>query len=584
MNNGRQPVLSALSRAARSYRVRVRRLVIATGLGAALLAGACSSPGSAPGGARTGAGSAATTVEISVSHCGQGWTAGRSGWQAFTLRDSDSRAAEVTLVDPTTGAVFASLDPLGPGRTASLSVQLAPGRYAFRCALEDEPVVTGPTVTVTGPAVDAPPGVLPVTEQDLLPATKAYEGYVTSQLPGLLRGVQRLSADVARGSRSAAERDWLTAHLAYERLGAAYGAFGDVDAEINGLPSGLPNGVRDTDFTGFHRIEYGLWHGQPLGALRAPAGALVRSVTALRAAFPTAQIDPLDVSIRAHEITENALQFELTGRTDFGSHSALATVAANLDGTRTVLAMLTPLLRARYPALDQTLAALHQAQADLAAQDRRGHWTAARRAAPADPRAGRLRRQPADRAARAGRPDPRTPEGHVTQIARRQLLRWTGGAAAGSALGAAAVADLESASAATLSATDRSGRAVPRRAPGRHHHAASGLHGPRGVRPDRAQPGRARPTCSQTLTDRARFLTAGGPPPNLGISAPPSDSGVLGPVVPADGLTVTVGARRLAVRRPVRPAGRSGRSGCGAMDTFPDDDLDRATCATATCC
>jgi deferrochelatase/peroxidase EfeB len=44
----------------------------------------------------------------------------------------------------------------------------------------------------------------------------------------------------------------------------------------------------------------------------------------------------------------------------------------------------------------------------------------------------------------------------------------------------------------------------------------------------------------QTVTSRARFLATGGTPPNLGISQPPSDSDVLGPVVPADGLTVTM--------------------------------------------
>ena len=44
----------------------------------------------------------------------------------------------------------------------------------------------------------------------------------------------------------------------------------------------------------------------------------------------------------------------------------------------------------------------------------------------------------------------------------------------------------------------------------------------------------------QTLTARARFLTTGGTPPDLGVGQPPSDSDVLGPVVPADGLTVTV--------------------------------------------
>ncbi len=45
----------------------------------------------------------------------------------------------------------------------------------------------------------------------------------------------------------------------------------------------------------------------------------------------------------------------------------------------------------------------------------------------------------------------------------------------------------------------------------------------------------------KTLTERARFLTQGGIPVNLGPVAPPSDSGTLGPDIPADGLTVTVG-------------------------------------------
>ncbi len=345
----------------------------------AVLAACSASPApasSSSGAMGTAASGGTSTVEISVSSCGRGWAGGATGSRTFTLRDSDSRAAEVSLVEPSSGAVYAALDPLGAGRTATVTVRLGPGRYAFRCAMEDEPVVTGPTVVVRGPApAQAAVGVLPVTAQDLIPATRAYTAYVAGRLPVLVRDVDRLTSDLRRHDRAAAERDWLTAHLEYERLGAAYGAFGDADGAINGLPPGDGQALQDNDFTGFHRVEHDLWHGAPFSRLVPEAQTLAHDVTALRTAFASAQIDPLEVSIRAHEITENALQLELTGRSDLGSHSSLATVAANLAGTRTLLDILMPLLRPRYPGTASTTAELTRAQTDVAAQDRAGRWT-----------------------------------------------------------------------------------------------------------------------------------------------------------------------------------------------------------------
>ena len=331
----------------------------------ATLAGCSSSAAHRGSIATTAAG--VTTVGVSVTGCGAGWHATSAGTQRLALRNTDTRAGEVTVTDPTTGAVYAEVENLGPGTTVPLTVTLGSGRYALRCAMEDEAVVTGPVLTLTGTTTGAAHGVVPVDQADLVKPTQAYERYVTSHVPDLVARTTRISNDLRHGNLGAARRDWLPAHLAYERLGAAYGAFGDLDGEINGLPQGLPRGVHDPGWTGFHRLEYGLWHGQSAASLRPVATALVGSERKLRAVFADSQLDPAELVIRAHEISENALQLELTGESDLGSHSSLATVSAALDGTATTLALVTPLLRSRYAGLSGLEATLASARADVRA-------------------------------------------------------------------------------------------------------------------------------------------------------------------------------------------------------------------------
>jgi deferrochelatase/peroxidase EfeB len=79
------------------------------------------------------------------------------------------------------------------------------------------------------------------------------------------------------------------------------------------------------------------------------------------------------------------------------------------------------------------------------------------------------------------------------------------------------------------------------------------------------------------LTERTAFLMKGGTPPDLDPRFPPSDSGILGPVVPPDNLTITtsVGASLfddrfgLARSRPKR---------LQRMVKFPNDALERDLC------
>ncbi|SDI13393.1 EfeM/EfeO family lipoprotein [Nonomuraea jiangxiensis] len=320
-------------------------------------------------------------VQVSASHCGEGWTNPHAGRLTLMLSNTGDAPSGADLIEVPGGAVHAEVEGLGPGVTRPMSVSLAQGTYAIRCEIDERDPIVGPSVTVTGTGTGGP-AIIPVSYADLFAPAKAYSAYVSSGLKTLLARTRTLTRAVDRGDLAAARKAWLPAHLAYESLGSAYGTFGEFDGAINGHPAGLPGGVHDKDFTGLHRVEYGLWHGESAERLRPIADRLLKDVKALDDDFPDQRLEPGDLPLRAHEILENTLRFELTGRSDQGSGTTLATAAANVQGTRETLGVLRPLLEDRYPAMKQVDEHLDQVDALLAAQHHGDTWTPVDRLAP----------------------------------------------------------------------------------------------------------------------------------------------------------------------------------------------------------
>ncbi|MFJ3620760.1 iron uptake transporter permease EfeU [Streptomyces iakyrus] len=296
---------------------------------------------------------AGETVAVSETDCGQGFTAPEPGRHDFLMHNTGNQTSEVYLIDPSSNAVYGETEGLAPGTTRDLVATVAGGTYAWRCVPADGKAVTSKAVRVGGAA--GAHAVVPVSERDLAAPLKAYRAYVDRGLATLVTQTQKLSDDIRAGRLGTARTDWLTAHRTYASLGAAYGTFEDFDQKIDGRPDGLPGGVHDRDFTGFLRIEYGLWHGEPASGLKGVAQQLAEDSAGLRKAFPHQYFDSSDLPLRAHEILENTLQFELTGDTDQGSGTGLATADANLAGTRELLVVLKPLLTTRAPRLLPTV-------------------------------------------------------------------------------------------------------------------------------------------------------------------------------------------------------------------------------------
>lgn len=324
-------------------------------------------------------------IDVSAHTCASGWTPGPAGKQAYEVRNTGSSPLRVTVVDAETGEIYGQLWLLAAGTTQHFEFTLPSGTYRWRCVPIRGVAAVSAAHRVTGTGgKDAHP-LRPVSSIEITAAVDVYRAAVSRGLRTLVRDTGALARAVAAGDLAKARARWLTAHVDYERLGAAYGTFGDLDGAINGRPNGLPEGRHDPHFTGFLRLEYGLWHGQSGATLRPVARALDASVRKLAAKFPKLPTNPGDLPLRAHEILENTLQFELTGDTDQGSHTNLATAAANVDGTAMVLKALTPSLRVRDAEL------LAKLQADVRGLDHRlaayhdgSRWTPLDRLGAAD--------------------------------------------------------------------------------------------------------------------------------------------------------------------------------------------------------
>jgi high-affinity iron transporter len=295
-------------------------------------------------------------IVVSGTACAPGWVAPRSGRTVFTVENTSTDAIYgVDLVGANQISVYGEIEMLAPGTADTMDVVLPPGSYSFQCESFAGFTINSRVERVDGPAVGGAHPYMQVNADQIQIATLAYRSSLMAVMRRLERDTDALRRAVDAGTLGAARALWLPAHLDYERLGAAYDTFGNFDSEINGRPLGLVGGVRNPRFRGFLRLEYGLWHRQSPAELVPVAAALDAAVRGLVKRFPQMLTPANDLSLRTHEILENTLQFELTGETDEGSDTNLATAWANVQGTELALDALRPLLRAGDPSLLATL-------------------------------------------------------------------------------------------------------------------------------------------------------------------------------------------------------------------------------------
>jgi iron uptake system EfeUOB component EfeO/EfeM len=293
--------------------------------------------------------------------CAPSWPPPNPGRDTFLVVNQSSRTATVYLFRADSGRVIDTLTGLAAGASRRLTATLAPGPYAWGCDLQGYPRHVSEADKVTGhrQAGGTGPVVVPVQPNELIGPLDTYRRYVAAKIETLVTQVAALESAVDSGQPATAKSDWLTAHETWLQVGqddGAYGAFGALGRRIDGTAAGLVGGESSPQFTGFHKLELDLWTRNDLPAARTDAAELAALVTSLsrlrlRAVLPGTKLGLINWTLRPHEVLEDALRDSLTGDDDYGSHTDLDSIAADVSVTRYLLGLLAPLLQPRAPQL-----------------------------------------------------------------------------------------------------------------------------------------------------------------------------------------------------------------------------------------
>ena len=324
----------------------------------ALLAlAACTTSGGASGAVSSSAGAGGPiAVQATDSQCTVATTTAPAGTITFQVQNTGSKVTEF-YVYGAGDRIVGEVENIAPGLTRELKVEMTePGTFTTAC----KPGMVGDGIraafTVTG---SAQPGS---ADQKVAKAIADYKSYVAGQSTELVAGTEAFVAAVKAGDVAKAKSLYTAARQPWERIEPVAESFGDLDAKIDGREDVVEQGL---PFTGYHRLEKDLWADSLKPDSSAIADQLLTDVKAIAEKATAVEFTALSIANGAKELLDEVATTKITGEEERYSHTDLADMKANLQGSQSALEVLRPVMSERQAdlatALDSAFTSINQA-------------------------------------------------------------------------------------------------------------------------------------------------------------------------------------------------------------------------------
>jgi len=180
---------------------------------------------------------------------------------------------------------------------------------------------------------------------DLVTPISDYKIYVLDHLDQLSSDTRAFTEAVKQGDVARAQALYAPTRVNYESIEPIAELFSDLDASIDSREDDHEKGVKSDDFTGFHRIEYGLFEKNSTVGLGDLADKLMSDVEDLQARVDGLTFPPETVVGGAAALMEEVAATKVSGEEDRYSHTDLYDFQGNVDGAKEIVELFRPQLQ-----------------------------------------------------------------------------------------------------------------------------------------------------------------------------------------------------------------------------------------------
>jgi iron uptake system component EfeO len=181
-------------------------------------------------------------------------------------------------------------------------------------------------------------------------AVRDYTDHVTEQVDLLVAETTTFTDAVRAGDLEAAQAAYAPSREPWERIEPIAGLVSDIDGAVDARVDDF-EGPTDPEFTGWHRLEYLLFEKQTTDGAATFADRLDADLATLQEAVADLEIPPAAIPVGASELIEEVSLGKITGEEDRYSKTDLWDFAANVEGSRAAVDVLTPALEKADPDL-----------------------------------------------------------------------------------------------------------------------------------------------------------------------------------------------------------------------------------------